>query len=150
MRHYFQSKPYREFVKAQTCTFRLLGYLDCDGPGDPQHDPVKGIGDDLDCIPMCRKHHDLHKNAPGFYRSVITPTVLETTKKSMLRGFLRVEGYQTDSEVVKPRNRKKAEAPKTSRFQTKPEHSSKKRKTSQLRPYNWRLEMTESQPVTGQ
>lgn len=138
-RIYFQSKPYREYVKAQTCTWRLLGYLDCDGPSDPQHDPPLSsqTSDDLDCIPMCRKHHNYHKDKPLLYRSVITEAVLTATKHSMLTGFFRSLELDTEKAKVKVRSRKQAEKVQdTTGKWSKPQPNSrprgKKRKYSRI------------------
>jgi hypothetical protein len=136
MRHYFQSKPYREFIKTQTCTFNVCGHKDCEGPMDPQHDPALGEGsNDLHCIPLCRKHHNLHKDRPDFYRSVITEQVLRSTKEQMLQAFFRYLELDTEKPVIKPGKRKKEDAPKTSRF-AKPIDQSNRGKGSATRPLN--------------
>lgn len=108
----FFSKQYKEYIKSQVCTWRSLGHMDCEGEMDPQHDPPMSsqTADDLDCIPMCRKHHNLHKDKPKYYRSVITEEVLEVQKDRMIRGFLRSLGLETEKPKIKVPKRKQQES----------------------------------------
>jgi hypothetical protein len=134
----FFSKPYRDYIKTQLCTWRVLGYTDCEGVLDSQHDPALGDamnpGDDLDCIPMCRKHHNLHKDKPKYYRSVITEEVLEVQKDRMIRGFLRSLGLETEKPKIKVPKRKQQESvERPSKWQPLAPNS-KRRKTSKLTP----------------
>lgn len=138
MRHYWQCKDYRDYLRFEnSCLLALLGYKhQCCETLDPHHFPPLSTNesDDSDCLPFCRIAHRLYDTDRETIVGLLERSNVQELKRGYLRGFLTFLGLQSQKPVQRVPNKKKAEEIKTSRFQTKIGHSSKRGKGSATHP----------------